>query len=413
MSIQKILEQLKALHDRYDRRLWTLFAVRLIVSIGFGAGMPFVSLYLYRELGISMKVVGTIMLISALISAVGRIAGGELADRIGRKPLIAATLGVRALFFFSMSYTIYIRASYLAIALVYLLVRLLGALMKPGIDAMVADVVPEKQRVEAFGIIRIGANAGWAIGPAIGGFLMVISYWSLFLVTGAASLIGMILVILFIEESRHKKPAEKFILSKVLDVGRDRRFLIFCGLSFLLFLVMGQFASTLSVFSTEFIGITDVQLGLVYTLNGIIVVLFQWPAALLASKIGPRLALSLGAILFAVGYFSVSLAQSFYFLLGSMAVITSGEVIFSPSATTAVANSAQNRKMGRYMGFFGLSEALGWSAGPFVGGWLLDYLAATPLLLWGAIGAIAALAAAGFYFTSRTNSETANLISPL
>ncbi len=408
MSVHKQLRRLKTLHDRYDRRLWTLVTVRLIVSIGFGAGMPFVSLYLYRELGLPMKGVGTIMLLSALISAVGRIVGGELADRVGRKPLIAGTLGVRAFFFFAMSYTIYIRASYLAVAIVYLLVRLLGALMKPGIDAMVADVVPQEQRVEAFGIMRIGANAGWAIGPAIGGFLMVVSYWSLFLVTGAASLIGMVLVTLFIAESRDKKPAEKFILSKVLDVGRDRKFLVFCGLSFLLFMVMGQFASTLSVFSTEFIGITDVQLGLVYTLNGLIVVLFQWPAALLASKIGTRLALSLGAILFGAGYFSVSLAPSFYFLLGSMVVITLGEVIFSPSATTTVANSAQNRKMGRYMGFFGLSEALGWSTGPFVGGWLLDYLAQTPHLLWGAIGTIAAIAGAGFYFTRRTIVKPAN-----
>jgi MFS family permease len=399
MSLNKV-EQLKGFLNRYDSRLWTLFTVRLIVSIGFGAGMPFVSLYLYRELGLPMKGVGTIMLLSALISAVGRIVGGELADRIGRRPLIAVTLGVRALFFFSMSYAIYARASYVAVALVYLLVRLLGALMKPGIDTMVADIVPQEQRVEAFGIIRIGANAGWAIGPAIGGFLMVISYWSLFLVTGAASLIGMVLVI---EESRHNKPAEKFILSRVLDVGRDRRFLIFCGLSFMLFLVMGQFSSTLSVFSTEFVGITDVQLGLVYTLNGIIVVLFQWPAALLAAKIGTRFALTLGAILFGAGYFSVGMANSFYFLLGSMAVITWGEVIFSPSATTTVANSAKDRKMGRYMGFFGLSEALGWSAGPFVGGWLLDYLAGTPLLLWGSIGMIATLAAVGFGLTSRTN----------
>jgi MFS family permease len=406
MPLNKPLKRFKEIYNSYDKRLWTLFTVRLIVSIGFGAGMPFVSLYLYRELGLPMKAVGTIMLFSALISAVGRIIGGELADRVGRKPLIAATLGVRALFFFAMSYSIFIRASYLAVALAYLLVRLLGALMKPGIDAMVADIVPQEQRVEAFGIIRIGANAGWAIGPAIGGFLMIISYWPLFLVTGAASLIGMFLVIVFITESRHNQPAERFMLSKVLDVGRDRSFLSFCGFSFILFLVMGQFASTLSVFSTEFIGITDVQLGLVYTLNGIIVVLFQWPAALLASRIGTRQALSLGAILFAAGYFSVSLAPSFYFLLGSMVVITLGEVIFSPSATTTVANSAQHRKIGRYMGFFGLSEALGWSAGPFVGGWLLDYLAQKPLLLWGTIGIIAGIAATGFYFTGRANNGT-------
>jgi len=405
VSVRALHERITTLRDRYDRRLWTLFAVRMIVSLGFGAAMPFVSLYMYRELGLSMKLVGTIMLFSALISSAGRIIGGELADRIGRKPLIAVTMGVRTIFFLLMSYVIYIRASYIVVALAFLAIRFIGALMQPGISAMVADIVPQKRRVEAFGILRIGGNAGWAIGPAIGGFLMVISYWSLFLVTAAASLMGMVLVVLFIKESSHTRATERFELSKVLDVGRDRRFLVFCGFSFLLFLVMGQFASTLSVFSTEFVGISDVHLGFLYTLNGIIVVLFQWPAALLGGKIGTRRALTLGAILFGAGYFTVGLAPSFYFLLGSMVVITLGEVTFSPSATTAVANSATEGKMGRYMGFFGLAEALGWSAGPFVGGWLLDYLGKEPLVLWGAIAAIAVTAAIGFMFAGKARKS--------
>ncbi|HDL84799.1 MAG TPA: MFS transporter [Candidatus Acetothermia bacterium] len=407
ISPRALYKRFTTLLDRYDRRLWTLFAVRMIVSIGFGAAMPFVSLYLYRELGLSMEAIGTVMLFSALISSSGRIIGGELADRIGRKPLIAVTMGVRTLFFLLMSYVIYIRTSYLIVALVFLAIRFLGALMQPGISAMVADIVPQERRVEAFGILRIGGNAGWAIGPAIGGFLMVISYWSLFLVTAAASLVGMVLVILFIKESIQTQATERFELSKVLDVGRDRRFLVFCGFSFLLFLVMGQFASTLSVFSTELVGISDVQLGFLYTLNGIIVVLFQWPAALLGGKIGTRRALTLGAILFGVGYFLVGLAPSFYFLLGTMVVITLGEVTFSPSATTAVANSAQEGKMGRYMGFFGLAEALGWSAGPFIGGWLFDYFRNEPLILWGAIAAIAAIAAIGFSIFGQGRKRTA------
>ncbi len=128
----------------------------MIVSLGFGAAMPFVSLYMYRELGLSMKLVGTIMLFSALISSAGRIIGGELADRVGRKPLIAVTMGVRTAFFLLMSYVIFIRASYIAVALVFLAIRFLGALMQPGISAMVADIVPQESRVEAFGILRIG-----------------------------------------------------------------------------------------------------------------------------------------------------------------------------------------------------------------------------------------------------------------
>ncbi len=390
-----------ALFDRYDHRLWTLFSVRFIVSAGFGAAMPFVSLYLYRELGISMKGVGTIMLLSALTSAVGRILGGELADRIGRKPLISLTMAVRTVVFLVMAYVIHIRASYLLVALVFLAIRFVGALTQPGISSMVADIVSPKRRVEAFGILRIGGNAGWALGPALGGFLIAISYSSLFLVTAVASLIGFLIIVFFTSESIRAREKGRFRLKELLAVGRDREFLVFCAFSLVLFLVMGQFASTLSVFTTEFLGISDVELGFLYTLNGVIIVLFQWPAALLGGRMGTRRALTLGAILFAIGYFSVGVVPSFAFLMGSMVVITLGEAVFSPSATTAVANMAPSEKMGRYMGFFGLAEALGWSTGPFIGGLLLDAYGGTPLLLWGVIAAIGLVAAIGFSVSGR------------
>lgn len=358
--------------------------------------MPFVSLYLYRELGVSMTVVGTIMLISAVISSIGRIIGGELADRIGRKPLITVTLAIRTILFLIMAYVIHVRAPLLVVASAFLAVRLAGAMTQPGISAMVADVVDVKRRVEAFGVLRIGTNAGWAAGPALGGFLLTVSYSSLFLLTAATSLIGFVLVAVFTTESIRVREQERFELRSVLATGRDRRFLMFCTFSVLLFLVMGQFASTLSVFSTEFIGISEVQLGFVYTLNGVIVVLFQWPAALLAGRLRARRALALGCLLYGLGYLSVAIVPSFVWLMGSMVLITLGEVVFSPSATTSVADMAPEGKMGRYMGFFGLTEALGWSAGPFIGGFLLDAYATRPLILWGAIAGIGVVAALGF-----------------
>ena len=388
--------RLTDLLKRYDRRLWVLVAARLIVAAGFGAAMPFVSLYLYRELGVPMTVVGTIMLISAVISSVGRIIGGELADRIGRKPLITVTMAIRTILFLIMAYVIHVRAPLLVVASAFLAVRFAGAMIQPGISAMVADVVDPERRVEAFGVLRIGTNAGWAAGPALGGFLLTISYSSLFLLTAATSLIGFVLIVLFTTESIRVREQERFELRSVLAAGRDRRFLVFCTFSVMLFLVMGQFASTLSVFSTEFIGISEVQLGFLYTLNGVIVVLFQWPASLLAGKMGARRALVLGCLVYALGYFSIAIVPSFGWLMGSMILITLGEIVFSPSAMTSVADMAPEGKMGRYMGFFGLTEALGWSSGPFIGGLLLDAYATQPLILWGTIAGIGVAAGLGF-----------------
>jgi MFS family permease len=388
--------------SHYDRRFWTLFVVQLIVAVGFGAAMPFVSIFLHNVLGVSMTYVGMIMLVSAFIAAAGRIIGGEVSDRLGRRPLLIGGMAARVLIFGLMAYVIYARAPALIVGGVFVAVRFVGAMVQPGIAAMVADVVEPQRRVEAYALFRIGGNAGWAIGPAIGGFLVATSYASLFLLTTFASLVGLLMVIFLTTESLRVAETGQFTLRRVLDVARDLRFVVFCGWSALLFIVMGQFASTLAVFSTQVVGIAEAQLGILFTINGIVVVLFQWPAARLSNRVGIRWGLVLGCVLYAFGYFSVSFASGFPFLIGSMIVITLGEVTFSPTSMAAVANMAPEQRVGRYMGFFGLTEALGWSLGPFIGGILFDALHATPGSLWGIIAAIGVAAAVGFATTTRS-----------
>ena len=84
-----------------------------------------------------------------------------------------------------------------------------------------------------------------------------------------------------------------------------------------------------------------------------------------------------------------------------MVVITWGEVTFSPTSMAAVANMAPDARIGRYMGFFGLTEALGWSLGPAIGGVLFDRLFDAPTALWGIIAGIGVIAAVGFATTFR------------
>ncbi|MCK5828278.1 MFS transporter [Candidatus Bipolaricaulota bacterium] len=386
---------------KYDRRFWMLVLIQLIVAVGFGAAMPFVSLYMHTQLNVSMTLVGTIMLASALVASGGRIAGGEIADRMGRRPLVLAGMAARVVVFAFMAIAIYLRWSVWAVGSIFLLIRLVGASVRPGLTAMVSDVVAPENRVEAFALFRIGTNAGWAIGPAVGGFLISVSYASLFVLTTIASLIGVILIILYVEESIQTAETERFAFKRLLDVGRDRRFLIFCGWGVLLFMVMAQFASTLAVFSTANIGISEAQLGWLFTINGLAVVLFQWPAARLAARVGIRWGLVLGCLGYAVGYFSVGLAPSFGFLAGSMIMITLGEVTFSPVSMAAVANMAPAARVGRYMGFFGLTEALGWSVGPFLGGVLYDRLADSPVILWGIVALVGVAAAIGYMVTQQ------------
>jgi MFS family permease len=80
-----------------------------------------------------------------------------------------------------------------------------------------------------------------------------------------------------------------------------------------------------------------------------------------------------------------------------MIIITAGEVVFSPISSAVVAQSAPQDKRGRYMGFFALSQTIGFSLSPLFGGVLLDVFPTNNIALWGIIASVGLVAAIGFW----------------
>ncbi|OPY34603.1 MAG: multidrug resistance protein MdtH [Methanomassiliicoccales archaeon PtaU1.Bin124] len=93
-----------------------LFYGRCITATGFSMAIPFLSLYLHNDLGISMSLVGLILLVSSLVGSMGNIVGGEIADRYGRKRIMSMALAWRSLAFLSIALAIATGQNYLAIA---------------------------------------------------------------------------------------------------------------------------------------------------------------------------------------------------------------------------------------------------------------------------------------------------------
>ncbi len=409
---------IRSLHREYDPRVWVLFLSRFVAAMGFSVAMPFLSLYLYQELGVEMKVVGSIFMISAASRALGTILGGEISDRQGRRKVMVSSMGLRSAAYVGMSYLVLIGASYVFLGLALVVSSFLGSIFMPASSAMVADVVPQERRVKAYGLIRVGVNAGWALGPILGGIFATLSYSSLFLFTAFCSLATALLIGLFTRESHQREEGRAFSVKDILGLYKDENFFSFCLISLLLFVATSQMISTLAVFSVDKVGISKLQLGYLFTTNGLMVVLFQYPIASWFGRFRITSAMALGGILYSLGYFSVSLASSFPLLVLCMATITLGEITFSPASMTMVANLSPNPTRGRYMGVFSLFEALGRSLGPFVGGFALDYLKDYPLFLWGVIALLGLVGSLGFYrlgrrIPPRLNSGLGKEVVPL
>jgi MFS family permease len=388
--------------QRFDIRVWVIFFSQIVTSMGFALAMPFISIYFHSVLGVAMSIVGTIFLIRAAVAAAAQVVGGELSDRFGRKRVMVSSLVFRIFLFLLLAAAVALHTHYLVVALVMIVGQGVGSLFMPASQAVVADVIEPRKRVEAYGLLRVGGNLGWAIGPIIGGFLARGSYAWLFVATAFASLITTVLIAVFIREPAHARSPKEFKVRDLLHLGANRPLLIFCGLSLLIFIVAGQLIAPLSVFAVERVGISTVQLGYLFTINGLLVVVFQFPIATLIGRIQLTSALALGSFLYALGYFSVGIAPSFLFLALSMVVITAGEVMVKPAGMSLAANMAPPDQKGRYIGIYGLTESLGWSLGPFMGGILLDVFAKKAMQPWVIIAVLGIAAMIGFrWFRSK------------
>lgn len=370
-------------------RLWPLLAIQLVTSAGFSLALPFFSLYLVQKRGVPMAFVGTVMLGAAFAGARGQILGGEGADRLGRRPTLALALFVRIAAFLGLGTLMALNGPVWAVVLLFLLVRVTGGMAMPPVSAIVADFT-ERNRIEGYGLLRVGANLGWGAGPALGGYLATfLPYSHLFLLAAAATSLALLLTLLAVPEPAPRPSGAS--ASELFSALRDRRFLSFLALCFPVFLVAGQLVSTLSVFTVGRLGLSTAQFGGLLTLNGLLVAAVQYPLARASAAWARPWALALGALLYGLGYLSFGWVRAYPLMLGSMAVVTLGEMLFAPASLAVAADLAPSRHRGRYLGAFGLTESFGWSAGSFWGGLLLDFVS-SPQGLWGALSSLAFLA---------------------
>lgn len=397
---KRIRKSLTRVTNRFDRGIWLVSLVNLLMAAGFSICIPFLSLYLHQDRGIPMSLVGIIILISGMGSAVFELVGGELCDRLGRRPLVLTSVLSRSLVYIMMALLVGYSAPVWSIALAFILSQAVGAAGRPATQAMVTDLAPPRRLTEAFGVLRIGINIGWAAGPALGGYLAgYLPYAWLFGVAAGIS-IATAVIAFFLKESIIQRN-NKTDFKGLFKVSRNHAFMLFISLNLILFLAMGQMMSTLSIYTVDRIGFTTAQYGMLLTINGLFVILLQYPIAQNIDRISKSRVLVLGCLLYSAGYVLFGWVGSFALAIAAMVIVTLGEIAFAPAAMSIVGEIAPRGQKGRYMGFFGLNQVVGISVAPLFGGILLDIFYANHIAIWGTISLMGLLGAVAFAWWAR------------
>ncbi|WP_376792663.1 MDR family MFS transporter [Thermoflexus sp.] len=384
--------------DRYPWEFWLLFGGTLVSAIGGSMVWPFLTLYLRQRFPISLTLIASLLTLNAVAGLATTAVAGLVVDRFGRKGAMVAGLVGSGLVLLGMIPA----TSLLAWAALMAFMGGFGPIYRVGSDAMVADLIEPSRRASAYALLRMMANLGVAIGPAIGGFVVSASYGLAFALGGAAQLFFAWLVLLGARETRPQTPNEPRaspLGGGYAGILRDRPFLAFCGFYTLAGMAYITMMVLLPVYVKEGFGVPEHLYGFIMTTNAAMVVGLQYGITRLASRFRELWVLSAGALFYALGVGSVALGRSFPAFLFSMALLTIGEMLMIPTATTLTANMAPPEARGRYMSIYGLTWGVGFGVGPVIGGILHDRLG--PVAIWWGGAGIALVAALGFLGLAR------------
>jgi len=378
----------------YDRRVWVLFYSRLIDGVGFSIVGPFLALFMYDTMDAPLALAGLVLTVAGVAGAVGSLVGGLAADRFGRWGVMTYSMLLRTSTFLALAFVISYWPNLWGIAGLLSVNYFFGGAFEPANNAMVADVVEPAKRLEAFGLLRVAWNLGFAFGPMVGGIIMSYSYFASFLASAMISLFAALIVAYYLKESYIPRPMERRP-SVWREISSVRPlFLAFCIILIPMIVMSGQFGTTFTVYSSDRLLLSTTVIGLVFGLNGLMVVLFQIPIARWLGKRNMYLGMAGGTLLYCLGYLSLAAVTDGFGLALAMVVITLGELVVVPISMDLTVAMSGEEERGKYLGIYGLITSFGWFSASLVGGVLYDSLTDN-WLLWSAVSALGLLTVLG------------------
>jgi predicted MFS family arabinose efflux permease len=367
------------------RTVWIVAATSLVNRAGMMA-LPFLVLYLTRHIGTSAALAGLAVSAYGLGGIVTGPIAGRLCDRLGPFTVMRASLALTGVILM----VIPLAHSFGVVVLLVFVWALIADATRPATMSALSSAAAPEQRKAAIALNRLGVNLGMSIGPAVGGFLALVSFPLLFVVDGLTSLAaaGVLSLLLRPEDVRlvahasHSNADEDSNGSPVHPstgppvhpgVWRDRTALTFLLAMVLVGLVFTQTQGAMSVYLVRDLHYRESFFGALFAVNTLMIVALEVPLNLAMAHWPHRRALILGMLLTGIGFGAMGIAKSVAPLVATVVIWTFGEMITFPVGTAYLADLAPRGRMGEYMGAYSSTFSLSVIIGPWAGTAALDH----------------------------------------
>jgi multidrug resistance protein len=349
-----------------------IFVTILIDLIGFGIVIPILPLYA-DHFGASATTVGFLLAVYSMMQFICSPILGRLSDRVGRRPVLLASILGTSLGFLIMGLARTLWLLFLA--------RILDGITGGNIStaaAYIADVTPPEERSRGMGLIGAAFGIGLIIGPAVGGLLSRISMPAPFLFAAVLAAANAVALYFLLPESlklEHRDQARRASILKIVSesVGWQLKGVLLTV--FFSTLAFSMLTATLALFTNKN---ADFQYdathnGYLFAYMGVIGATIQGGLIGRLSRVfGDKTLAVAGAFLTAAGMFLLPLSLNLSLLALACAAIGIGNSLLTPTLNALASKAVDAASQGSTLGVMSSVGSLARILGPPFGGWLLS-----------------------------------------
>nr|WP_050033332.1 MFS transporter [Halorubrum halophilum] len=410
------------------RALAVVIGVVFIDLVGFGIVIPILPFYV-RSFGVSDAFIGLLAASYSLAQFLAAPTLGRLSDRIGRRPVLLASLATAGVAWMTFGYAGEAGARFGAVAALATLFgsRTLAGAMGGNIaaaQAYVADITPRDRRASALGLIGAAFGLGFVFGPAIGGllaadpvvtradallpaFIPATAYSLPSFAAAGMSFLAVAVGFVFLEEPKRTRPAEEAGGKRTTAVGQFRDALASASLRPLTvayFVVAVAFAGVQVMFIpyvADAFGYDATAAAFLLTYVGVLGAVNQGVLVGRLSRIvSSRTLVAAGSVVLAVALVAIPtsgfvdraagdvvlggppwLTLPLVALLVALAALSLGNALVNVSLATLVSASADDAGQGAAFGVTQGASSLGRTVGPPLMAVLYTVAVASPFLV--------------------------------
>lgn len=353
------------------KEIWWLVIGMAINITGASFLWPLNTIYMNEELDKSLSTAGLVLMVNSFGMIVGNLLGGTLFDKLGGYRTIM--LGTIVSLCATILLNFFHGWPWYAIWLIML--GFGGGMIIPAIYAMAGAVWPQGGR-QTFNAIYLAQNIGVALGAALGGFVAELSFNYIFMANLAMYVIFFFIALFQFNMDYQATVKHQETLENVAHIQNKKHFtalILLCVMFALCWIAYVQWQTTIASF-TQSIGISMSQYSLLWTVNGVLILVGQPLILPITHLIKGQLKKQLyfGLVVFILSFFVTSFATSFSIFVVGMVIMTFAEMFVWPAVPTIANNLAPKGREGVYQGIVNSASTVGKAFGPLVGGILVD-----------------------------------------